>query len=181
MDYVTVVKRIFVVPVAAILFAAAPGIAQQAPGRGVGRGAAQAGGPGGAGPVNAYAYADCNAANAPVVSLVVVTGPVPVTVPASTPQPSVKFVLNTNVDGLSGVSGQSIALSPEAGKGGPNALALSCPVVGDCVPAQSGTVSIQRRAEDGALTGTYQATWPGGQPRMGRFTAVWRESQKKCG
>ena len=36
-------------------------------------------------------------------------------------------------------------------------------------------------AEDGALTGSYQATWPGSPQRNARFTAAWRESGKKCG
>jgi hypothetical protein len=180
-----VAKRVSVVLVAAIVLAATAGWAQQAPGRAGRGGGGQQGGAdvglaaGGAGPVNAYAYADCSSSNAPVVSVVVVTGPVPANVPASTPQPSVKFVLNASLEGLS--APQSIGLSPDAAKGGPNAMALSCPVVGDCVPAGSGTLSIQRRADDGALWGNYQATWPGAPPRTGRFTAVWRESQKKCG
>ncbi len=184
MKCANVVRQLSFVLIAVILLAAAPlGLAQQPPGRGnAGRGLGPgAGGPGaaGPGPVNAYAYAECGPANLPAVHLVVVTGPVPATVPASTPQPSVKLVLNTSVDRLSEL--QSITVSADAGKGGPNALALSCPVVGECVAALSGTIAIQRRAEDGALTGTYQATWPGAPQRMGRFTAAWRESGKKCG
>jgi hypothetical protein len=170
-------KWILFVLVVVILAGGSSGIAQQPQGRGGGRG--PSGVAAGPGPVNAYAYADCGPANAPAVSLVIVTGPVPATIPASTPQPSVKIVLNTSLDGLS--TQPSIAISSDASKGGPHALALSCPVVGDCVPAESGTVSIQRRPEDGALTGNYQATWPGAAERRGRFTAAWRESQKKCG
>ena len=136
-------------------------------------------GRGGPGPINAYAHADCSASNAPTVQIVVVTGPVPAAVPAAAPQPSVKLVFNTTVDKL--VGQQSLTISPDAAKGGPNVLALSCPVVGDCVPAQSGTISMERRADDGAIVGTYQSTWPGSPQRNGRFTAVWRESNKKCG
>ena len=108
----------------------------------------------------------------------IVTGAVPATVPASTPQPSIKLMMNTTLEALA--AEKSIEFSPEAAKGGPTALALSCPVVGECVPARTGSLTVQRDA-DGAIAGNYQATWPGGQPRMGRFNAVWRESQKKCG
>jgi len=161
---------------AVVLVAATSIGAQQPPGRGVaGRGP----GAGGPGPVNAYAYADCGPANAATVHVVVVTGPIPAAVPASTPQPSVKLVFNTAADHFA--EAQTVTISADAAKGGPNALALSCPVVGDCVPAQSGTISIQRRAEDGALAGNYQATWPGSPQRTARFTAAWRESGKKCG
>ena len=131
------------------------------------------------GPINAYAYADCSAANTSTVRIVIITGAIPAAIPVSTPQPSVVLLFNSAVEALS--AQQSIGVSPGAARGGTDALALSCPVVGDCVPAQAGTITIRRRAEDGALTGTYQATWPGGQPRMGRFTAAWRESQKRCG
>jgi hypothetical protein len=171
-----VARRLSFVLVAVLLLAAPAGKAQQPAGRGGGgRGAAA----GGSVPINAYAYAECGPANAPAVHLVVLTGPIPAAVPASTPQPSVKLVFNTSVDHFA--EAQTVTISTDAAKGGPNALALSCPVVGDCVPAQSGTVSIQRRADDGALAGSYQATWPGSPQRTARFAAAWRESGKKCG
>ena len=183
MAHVTVAKRILFVFVAVVFFvlaAGSAGLAQQGRG-GAGRGgggAAAGAGAGGAGPINAYAYADCSAANAPVVSVVIVTGAVPAAVPASTPQPSVKLVFNESSEAL---AGKTIEFSPDAAKGGPTALALSCPVVGDCVPARMGSVALERGA-DGSITGVYSATWPGGQPRTNvRFNAVWRESQKKCG
>lgn len=170
-----VVRRLSFV-LSAVLLVAASVSAQQPGGRGAGGRGPGAGGPG---PVNAYAYAECGPANAPAVHLVVLTGPIPAAIPASTPQPSVKLVFNTGADAFA--DAKTVTISADAAKGGPNALALSCPVVGECVAAQSGTVSIQRRAEDGALTGNYQATWPGAPPRTARFTAAWRESGKKCG
>jgi hypothetical protein len=172
-------RRLSFFLVASTLLMASSGSAQQPPGRGFGgRGGGGAGTSAAAGPVNAYAYADCSASNTPVISIVVVTGAIPAAVPASVPQPSVRIVLHTPATQLA--TQQSITLSPDATKGGPNALALSCPVVGDCVPASAGNVSVQR-AEDGALFGSYQATWPLAPPRTGRFTAAWRESAKKCG
>jgi hypothetical protein len=169
------VRGIAFVIVAGVLLTAPANHAQQ-PSSSDPIGRAGAAGPG---PTNGYAYADCSTANTPTVRLVIVTGAIPAAIPASTPQPSVVLVFNSNVDALS--AQPSIGVSPGAARGGTDALALSCPVVGDCVPAQSGTISVSRRAEDGALIGTYQATWPGGQPRTGRFTATWRESQKRCG
>jgi len=173
-----VARRLSFVLSAVILVAASVGAQQPPAGRG-GRG--DLGGPGssGPGPLNAYAYAECGASNATAVHLVIVTGPVPAAVPASTPQPSVKLVFNVAADKLS-ESAQSLTVSADGVKGGPNAGAFSCPVVGDCVPAQSGTISVQRGA-DGAIFGNYQATWTGTPERRGRFTAVWRDSQKKCG
>ena len=158
-----------------VAFVTMPDLAAQRGGRGT-TGAPAGTGPG---PVNAYAYAECGASNAPAVHLVIVTGAVPAAVPASTPQPSVKLVLNTPVDKLAD-SAATLTVTADGVKGGPNAGAFSCPVVGDCVPAQSGSISVQRDA-DGAIFGNYQATWTGTPERRGRFTAVWRESQKKCG
>jgi hypothetical protein len=60
-------------------------------------------------------------------------------------------------------------------------MALSCPVVGSCAPAQSGALSITGRSENGNLTGEFGAQWAIGAPRMGRFTLMWRDSQAKCG
>jgi hypothetical protein len=173
MERANVVRWLSLILVAVIFLAGPSGSAQ----RGAGRG--QAAGGGTSTPLNAYAYADCGPANTPTVQIVVVTGPIPATIPAAAPQPSVKITLNGPPDRLTATQ-QSITVSADAAKGGPNALMMSCPVVGDCVPAESGTVSVQRR-EDGALTGNYQATWTGTPARMGRFTAAWRESGKKCG
>lgn len=39
-------------------------------------------------------------------------------------------------------------------------VGLSCPVVGDCSRAQSGTLVFERRPTDGALTGEFRAMWP---------------------
>jgi hypothetical protein len=57
---------------------------------------------------------------------------------------------------------------------------VSCPIVGDCAAARSGTLTVQRAA-DGRITGDYNGQWSQGQPRVGKFSAVWRDSQKKCG
>lgn len=130
-----------------------------------------------ASPLSAYSYADCSATNTPQVRIVLYTGVVPATLPASAPTPAVHLVFNGTADKLVTTP---ITIAVDAMKGGPNAAALSCPVVGDCVPATSGTVTVQRGA-DGALTGQYSAQWPIGPPRTNRFTAVWKESTKKCG
>ena len=130
-----------------------------------------------ASPLSAYSYADCSATNTPQVRIVLYTGLVPATLPASAPTPAVHLVFNGTADKLVTTP---ITIAVDAMKGGPNAAALSCPVVGDCVPATSGTVTVQRGA-DGALTGQYSAQWPIGPPRTNRFTAQWKESTKKCG
>jgi hypothetical protein len=128
-------------------------------------------------PLNSYAYADCSASNAPQIRIVLFTGPVPAALPASAPTPAVHLIVNSAADKLA--SGP-ITIAVDAVKGGPNAAALSCPVVGDCVPAQSGTVTVSR-GPDGSITGQYSAQWPIGPPRTNRFTAPWRDSNKKCG
>ena len=130
-----------------------------------------------ASPLSAYSYADCSATNAPQVRIVVFTGVVPAAMPASAPTPAVHLIFNGTADKLATTP---ITIAADAMKGGPNAAALSCPVVGDCVPATSGTVTVQRGA-DGTLTGQYSAQWPIGPPRMNRFSASWKESNKKCG
>ena len=130
-----------------------------------------------ASPLSAYSYTDCSATNAPQVRVVLFTGTVPAALPASAPTPAVHLIFNGTADKLATTP---ITITADAIKGGPNAAALSCPVVGDCVPAQSGTVTVSRGA-DGSITGQYSAQWPIGPPRMNRFTAPWRESNKKCG
>ena len=130
-----------------------------------------------ASPLSAYSYADCSATNTPQVRIVVFTGAVPAAMPASAPTPAVHLIFNGTADKIPTTP---ITISADAAKGGPNAAAVSCPVVGDCVPATSGTVTVTRGA-DGTLTGQYSAQWPIGPPRMNRFSAGWKESNKKCG
>jgi hypothetical protein len=130
-----------------------------------------------ASPLSAYSYADCSAANTPQVRIVLYTGAVPAALPASAPTPAVHLILNGTADKIVTTP---ITISTDAIKGGPNAAALSCPVVGDCAPATSGTVTVQRGA-DGTLTGQYTAQWGTTPPRSNRFAAGWKESTKKCG
>jgi hypothetical protein len=122
-----------------------------------------------------YAFVECTASNAPAVRLVLLQGVVPATLPASAPRPSLALVLAGNTESL---VGKEIALSRDAA--GPGRI-ISCPVVGDCVPAETGAVTLERRADDGALTGQFRATWPPIPQRTGKFTVGWRDSGKSCG
>jgi hypothetical protein len=130
-----------------------------------------------AGVYDGYAYADCSAAKTPIVRIVLVQGLVPEGVPSSRPTPSIEFLIGGGPEAL---STPAHTLSAEAFKTGKGAAAISCPVVGDCAPAQAGTLNIKRGA-DGAISGDFKATWTGVPERSGRFTgAPWRESGKKC-
>ena len=127
--------------------------------------------------LNAFAYADCSPSKAMTTRVVLVQGPVPAAMPATPPRPSIEIIINAPADKLPSGS-QTVA--PDGVKAGPNAAMVSCPVVGDCAPAQSGTLTVQRGA-DGTVTGNYNGQWSQGQPRVGKFSAAWRESGKKCG
>jgi hypothetical protein len=131
-----------------------------------------------AGVYDGYAYGDCSAAKTPIVRIVLIQGLVPEGVPSSRPTPSIEFLIGGGPDVL---ATPTHPLSAEAFKTGKGAAAISCPVVGDCAPAQSGTLNIKRGA-DGAISGDFQATWTGVPPRSGKFADVsLRESGKKCG
>jgi hypothetical protein len=139
---------------------------------------AQQGGPqfggGGAAQYNGYASVECTASNEPAVRLVLLQGVVPATLPASAPRPSLALILTGNADSI---AGKEIALSKDPA--GPGRI-ISCPVVGDCVPAEKGTVTLEPRGADGAFTGQFRATWPPIPERMGKFTVGWRDSGKTC-
>lgn len=142
-------------------------------------GLAQQGGPtfGGAAATQyrGYAFVECTASNAAAVRLVLLQGVVPATLPASAPRPSLAVILT---GGVNGVVGKEIALSKDPA--GPGRI-VSCPVVGECVPAETGAVTIDKRGDDGALSGEFRATWPPIPERMGKFTVGWRDSGKTCG
>lgn len=122
-----------------------------------------------------YAFVECTASNAPAVRLVLLQGVVPATLPASAPRPSLAIVLPGTSDAI---AGKEIALSKDpAGMG----TIVSCPVVGSCVPAETGAVTIEKRSDDGAMTGQFRATWPPVPQRSGKFTVAWRDSGKTCG
>lgn len=129
-----------------------------------------------------YAYADCDAANAPVVRVMLPAGvaPLPETMPASPPRPRVEIVVQGSLDHM---LGQEITIVPE-GAAGLSANALSCPLMGNCSRAQRGRLTLQRGADRG-LTGEFRARWPDEAARqtdvIGKFTAVWSETQKRCG
>jgi hypothetical protein len=127
--------------------------------------------------LGSYAYLDCSPSNTVTTRIVLVQGVVPATMPATPPRPSIEIVVHAPADKLP--SGQQ-TVSPEGVKSGPNVAMVSCPIVGDCAAARSGTLSVQRAA-DGRITGDYNGQWSQGQPRVGKFSAVWRDSQKKCG
>ena len=151
---------------------AATGIAQQPP----------------EGPVtrySGYAHADCGPSNSPSLRIVLPAGsvPVPVTVPKSAPRPAVELMVSAPLDRA---LGQKIPFTGDAagGGGGLSVVGLSCPVVGDCSRAQSGTLTFERRPDDGALTGEFRALWPDEAVRatvvIGRFVAAWRDVPTKC-
>jgi len=122
-----------------------------------------------------YAFVECTATNKPAVRLVLMQGVVPAALPATAPRPFLAVILPGTVDTI---TGKDIALSKDPA--GPGTI-VSCPVVGSCVAAETGTVNIQRRAEDGAMTGEFRATWPPIPLRIGKFTVGWRDSGKTCG
>jgi hypothetical protein len=57
-------------------------------------------------------------------------------------------------------------------------------VVGSCSRARTGTLSLQRRAEEGELTGEFRMRWPDEAARqtdiIGKFTARWLASDAAC-
>jgi hypothetical protein len=148
-----------------VLSAVLPGMAQQ--------GGPQFGG-GGAAQYNGYASVECTVSNEPAVRLVLLQGIVPATLPASAPRPSLALILAGSADSI---AGKEIALSKDPA--GPGRI-VSCPVVGDCVPAEKGTVTLEPRGADGAFTGQFKATWPPIPERAGKFTVGWRDSGKTC-
>jgi hypothetical protein len=160
------IMRVAVLIVAFVFCAGPAGIAQ--------RGGPQFGG-GGSAQYAGYAFAECTASNTPAVRLVLIQGLVPAGLPASAPRPSLALILTGAPDAI---VGKEIALSKDAA--GPGRI-LSCPVVGDCVPAETGAVTIEKRGEDGAFTGQFRATWPPIPQRSGQFTVGWRDSGKTCG
>jgi hypothetical protein len=131
-----------------------------------------------------YAHLDCGPANSPGFRIVLPAGavPVPETVPKSPPRPAVELVISAPVDRA---VGQQMPFVRDAASGaGLSVVGLSCPVIGSCSRAQSGTLTVQRRPADGALTGEFRARWPDEPARatvvIGRFIAVWREAATKC-
>ncbi len=126
------------------------------------------------GPTNyrGYAYPSCPT---PAVRLVALVGRVPEGVPSSAPRPSIEIVFP---EGVEKAVGQKLTVGPKAASGG--AIVLSCPVVGDCAAADSGSVTIAKRADDGGLSGEFRAAWSVGVPRTGRFNVAFRNVPQKC-
>jgi hypothetical protein len=102
-------------------------------------------------------------------------------VPKSAPRPAVELVISAPLDRA---LAQKIPFTRDASSDGLSVVGLSCPVVGDCSRAQSGTLTFERR-DDGALTGEFRALWPDEAVRatvvIGRFVAAWRDAATKCG
>lgn len=155
--------RVAVLMMAFSVFAAPAGVAQRGSGGG---GAAQ---------YNGYAFVECTASNTPAVRLVLLQGVVPAALPATAPRPSLALVLTGTA---TSIVGAEIALSKDPA--GPGRI-VSCPVVGECVLAETGAATIGTRGDDGALSGEFRATWPPFPQRMGTFTVSWRDSGKSCG
>jgi hypothetical protein len=122
-----------------------------------------------------YAYAECSNPATPSVRVVALQGLVPDGVPRSSPRPSIEIAIYAALDKA---VGQSFNVANKPADGG--AVVTSCPVVGDCAPAGTGTVSLTSRADDGTLVGEFRAKWAIGAPRAGRFTVAWRQSDAKC-
>jgi hypothetical protein len=131
-----------------------------------------------------YAHMECGPSNAPSLRIVLPAGsaPVPAAVPASAPRPAIELVVPAPLDRA---VGQKLTVAREAAAGGLTAIGLSCPIVGECSRAQSGSLSLQRRADDGAITGEFGILWPDEAARQtvvrGKFVAAWRETSAKCG
>ena len=123
-----------------------------------------------------YAFTDCGPTNKPAVRVVLMQGPVPAGIPATRPRPSIELLVNGSV----AQAVADLSVNAEAAKSGTGVAALSCPVVGACTTAQAGSVKMSRAADGATLSGEFQATWPNGMPRNGRFTASWREGGKTC-
>jgi hypothetical protein len=122
-----------------------------------------------------YARNECSTSDGPAVRLTVLQGVVPEGVPRTPPRPSIELVLYAPLDKI---AGQQFTVAPKPASG--VAVAISCPVVGACAPAEGGTVTLGARGDNGAVTGEFRAKWAIGAPRAGRFTADWREADNKC-
>jgi hypothetical protein len=137
-------------------------------------------------PVNTYrgfAHADCNTAGAPVVRIVLPAGstPIPTTLPKSSPRPAVELVVQGMLDAA---VGKPIPVQEPLVDGALAVSALSCPVVGSCSRARTGTMSFDRRSENNTLIGEFRIRWPDEAARstdvIGKFTAVWFDSGGNC-
>ncbi len=122
-----------------------------------------------------YAYPDCSPADGRAVRVVLVQGAVPAGIPDRMPRPSIDVLVNADMDTA---IAHPIAIAPEAVPA--NAVARSCPVVGSCAAAKSGTLSLMRGA-DGALTGAFKAQWGNTPEREGKFSIEWRDRTVSCG
>jgi hypothetical protein len=122
-----------------------------------------------------YAFVECTAANKPAVRLVLMQGVPPKDLPASAPRPSLAVILPGSPDSI---AGKDAALSKDPAGAG---QIVSCPVVGACVPAETGTVTLEARGADGTYKGQFKATWPPIPERQGKFNVTWRDSGKTCG
>jgi hypothetical protein len=121
-----------------------------------------------------YAFPDCGPTDGPAARLILVQGAVPAGIPDRAPRPSIDILINTNIDGaLAGPI--TIAAQPS---GAMSATAQSCPVVGRCAAADSGTLSLKR--DGGTLTGEFNATWGTTPARQGKFTVEWRDRTTTC-
>ena len=122
-----------------------------------------------------YAFVECTAANTPAVRLVLMQGVPPKDLPASAPRPSLALILPGGPDSI---AGKDATLSKDPAGAG---QIVSCPVVGACVPAETGMATLEPRGADGTYKGQFKATWPPIPERQGKFSVTWRDSGKTCG
>ena len=91
---------------------------------------------------SATPLSECSASNAPAVRIVAIQGLVPEGIPKSSPRPSIELVVNGALDT---VMGKPLTVVPKAQSAAGNAMALSCPVVGDCAAAETGAMTVATR------------------------------------
>jgi hypothetical protein len=129
-----------------------------------------------------YSHADCGPGKTPIVRIVLPAGaaPIPAALPTTPARPAVELLVQGSVDGALGKP-VPVQEPPVAGTLGVSAL--SCPVVGSCSRARTGTLTFERGA-DGGLTGQFRIRWPDEAARttdiIGKFTARWFDSGRDC-
>jgi hypothetical protein len=128
-----------------------------------------------------YAHADC-AGDAGVVRIVLPAGatPIPGALPPTPARPAVELVVQGSLDAA---LGKPIPVQEPPAAGTLSLSAMSCPVVGSCSRARTGTLTFERAA-DGGLSGQFRIRWPDEAARttdiIGKFTARWFDSGKEC-
>ena len=98
-----------------------------------------------------YAFVQCGPANAPGLRIVALQGLIPEGIPKAPPRPSIELVIPGTVETA---LGKQFTVVPKPAA--ESAVAFSCPVVGDCAPAETGALVVTSRTDSGALVGEFQ-------------------------